>query len=312
MPAQETMILGATGPAGSHLAAALNRRSIHYRASLRNPQHGEKSFVVAGDPPVDADAMDSESLARAIKGYRVVYDCHVFPNGDQAKYPLRARNLAVAAAKTGAKIVHVSNYWSFLPSTYLPLDEEHPREGGSEWMKYRREGEDVLLAGGACVVHLPELYGPLVHVGPLQRAIEGACEEGVAPWIGCPAVERSYAYAADAMEAVVRLSYNAEAFGRRWLVGGNGQLSINQLAEIVGAKLGRKVRVAAVGQLELRLRSIFGGKFRDALRMGPDYYEPITFNNRRLGSLIGQVPTCTHEQGLTRTLEWLERRRLVK
>jgi len=312
MQAHEAVILGATGPTGSHLAAALNRRSIRHRAVSPNRQNAEKWFVASGGESVEADATDVDALIRAIEGFRLVYDCSIVPEEEMRRYPATARNLAIASAKTGAKVVHVSSYLSYLPIVYLPIDEHHPREGGSDAVRYRREGEDVLLAAGAAVVNLPDIYGPLVYGTPVEKAIEEAFAGNTIHWVGPPDVEREYVYAADAMEAVVRLSYHLEAFGQRWIVGGSGPLSANMLAALAGKKLKREVKVATVSPLKLRLQSYFDEKARAALQMEPAHGKPISFNHDKLRSLIGDIPMNNHEQGVAKTIEWLGRRRSLK
>ncbi len=312
MEAHEAVILGATGPTGSHLAAALNRRSIRHRAVSRNRENLEKWFVASGGELVEADAMDADELVRAIDGFRLVYDCMGVPDEEMVRYPVMARNLAIASAKTGAKIVHVSSYASYLPLVYLPLDEEHPREDGPDWVRYRREGEDVLLAAGGAVVNLPDMYGPLVHGAPLQRAIEEAFAGKTIEWVGPTDIEREYVYAADAMEAVVRLSYHLEAFGQRWIVGGSGAISAERLAEIASKRLKRKVRVSSVSPLKLRLKALFDEKARNLVQAEAVYKKPVTFNNDKLRALIGDIPIESYPQGVAKTIEWLERRRLVK
>lgn len=312
MQAQEAVIVGATGPTGSHLAAALNRRSIRHRAVSRNKQNLEKWFLASGGELVEADAMDADALTRAIDGFRLVYDCIGVPDEEMLRRPAMARNLAIASAKTGARVVHVSSYWSYLPLVYVPLDEEHPREGGLDAMRYRREGEDVLLAAGAVVANLPDFYGPLVHGGPLQKALEEAFAGQTIQWLGPPDLEREYVFAADAMEAVVRLSYHLEAFGQRWIVGGSGPIGANAIAKLAGKKLKRKVRVASVNPLKLRIQALFDEKARSLLRMAPVYTKPISFNNDKIRGLIGDIPISTYEQGVAKTIDWMERRRLVK
>ena len=307
----DAVILGAAGPAGSHLAAALNRRSIRHRAVIHSSKNYDRSMVVSSEESPEVDVRDADALAFALTGYKLAFDCLVTSLDDPADYTSAARNLAIAAAKTGVKIIHVSNYWSYCPISRLPLDEDHPREGGPDWAKHRREGEDVLLATGAAVAHLPELYGPLLHGGMLQRAIEDAYTGKVIRWIGPPNVEREYAFAPDAMEAVVRLSYCPEALGKRWIVGGNGALSANRIAEIAGKKLAKKLSVASISPMSLRVRSLFDEKARALLQM-PDHTQSIAFNSSKLQALIGPIPASSHEQGITRTIEWMARRRSVK
>jgi nucleoside-diphosphate-sugar epimerase len=281
------------------------------RAVLRGGKNDERLFVVAAGEPSDADSTDMDALTQALEPYQLVFDCRIASGEDLSRYPLKARNLAIAAVKTGAKVVHVSNYWSYLPVAYLPLDENHPREGGEDWVRRRREGEDSLLAAGAAVVHLPELYGPSMHGGVVQRALEEAHTAAMIHWAGPPSVEREYAFASDAMEAVVSLSLHPEAMGQRWIVGGNGMISANRIAEIVGDKLRRRVRVTPVSGLGLRLRALYDERSRDLAR-APSCSDAISFNSQKLQARIGPLATSSHEQGIARTLEWLERRRLVK
>jgi nucleoside-diphosphate-sugar epimerase len=312
MRAQEAVILGTAGPTGAHLAAALNRRSIQDRASLRDLQNLDKSFVVSQEGPAAIDGLDPDALANAIRGHDIVYDCLTPLSADFSRQPLMARNLAIAAAKTGARIIHVSNYTSYLPVSYLPLDEDHPRAGDRDRSRYRREAEDSLLAAGAAVIHLPDFYGPLVHGGLVQRAIEDAYSGGMIRWLGPAEIDREYSFVPDAMEAVVRLSYCPEAFGQRWIIGGNGPLSAKTLASIVGKKLNRAVRISSPGSFALRLQALYDGRARASLRLLPELSKPISFDSSKLESVTGPIATVSHEQGITRTLEWLERRRLVK
>ncbi|MEZ5362802.1 MAG: NAD-dependent epimerase/dehydratase family protein [Bryobacterales bacterium] len=311
MQSDEVLILGSSSPAGSHLAAALNRRSIRHRAVLQSSKNRDKSFVVAADEPSEVTLTDVDALTFALRGYRIVYDCLTAASEDPLQYRAGARNLAIAIAKTSVKVIHVTNYWSYFPLAYLPLDEEHPREGGEDWARYRREAEDVLLAAGSAIVHLPDLYGPFVRGGLIQRAIEDAYTTRQIRWIGATNVDREYAFAPDAMEAVVRLSYCSEAMGQRWMVGGNGSFSAERLAEIASKKLDAKVSLSTVGPFALKLRSFFDEKAR-AWRQMPDPSQPIGFNCDKIKGMIGLVPTTGVEQGIARTLEWMDRRRSVK
>ncbi|MCB1020528.1 MAG: hypothetical protein KDC27_11410 [Acidobacteria bacterium] len=289
----------------------MNRRSIRHRAVLQSSKNRDQSFVVTEEGPSDPTLTDLDALTSALRGYRIVYDCLTAAAEDPRQYRSAARNLAIAAAKTSVKVMHVTNYWSYYPVVYLPLDEDHPREGGEDWARYRREAEDVLIAAGAAIVHLPDLYGPFVRGGLVQRAIEDAYTKRQIRWIGATDVDREYAYAPDAMEAVVRLSYCSEAMGQRWLVGGNGSFSAQRLAEIASEKLDAEVSLSTVGPLALRVRSLFDERVR-AWRQMPDPAQPIGFNSGKIKGMIGLVPMTGVEQGIARTLEWMERRRSVK
>jgi hypothetical protein len=63
---------------------------------------------------------------------------------------------------------------------------------------YRREADDILCEAGAAILHLPDFYGPYVHVGTLQNArIEAASGKAV-NWLDRADVLREYVYVSSA------------------------------------------------------------------------------------------------------------------
>jgi len=60
-------------------------------------------------------------------------------------HPAAAQNIAKAVRATGARCIQVSSYWAYLPLQRSPLNETHPRSGGPEWVRWRREAEDLVL-----------------------------------------------------------------------------------------------------------------------------------------------------------------------
>ena len=79
------------------------------------------------------------------------------------------------------------------------MNESHPRSGGPPWVRYRREAEDVLCEAGAAILHLPDFYGPYVHVSTLQNALNEAASGKTVNWLGSADTQREYIYVPDAM-----------------------------------------------------------------------------------------------------------------
>jgi hypothetical protein len=84
------------------------------------------------------------------------------------------------------------------------MNESHPRIGGPPWVRYRREAEDVLCTAGAAILHLPDFYGPRVHVSTLQNALNEAASGKTVNWLGRTDVQREYIYVPDAMRSPSR------------------------------------------------------------------------------------------------------------
>jgi nucleoside-diphosphate-sugar epimerase len=298
-------ILGATGPTGRHLARELAARGIAVRAVSRSEERLAQAFARTPAETMAADALDPEATRRAVDGCDLIVDCIGLPMEQIADHVPTARNVAGAVRRTGARGIHVSSYWAYVPILKIPFSETHPRAGGPLPVRLRREAEDILRDAGAAIVNLPDFYGPEVHVSTLQQALAEAMAGKTANWIGTPDVPREYVYVPDAMRAVAALALCHEAYGERWIVPGAGQITAAGVAEIASRHLGRPVKVRGAGLWMLRLVSLFVRPLRAFMPMVPTYLEPIAYDGSKLRGLIGAVPTTPYEEAIPRTLDWL-------
>jgi nucleoside-diphosphate-sugar epimerase len=216
-----------------------------------------------------------------------------------------ARNIARALAETKARCVQVSSYWAYYPQARAVMDEMHPRSGGSPWMRHRREAEDILLQAGAAVLHLPDFYGPQVHVSTLQSALREAAQGKTVNWLGRPDTAREYIYVPDAMRIAAAIGRRDEAFGQHWCLAGSGPLSGRQVAEIASRHFARPVKLRAAGLTLLRLVSLFNRALRGFMQMAPEYMKAVRYDARKLESLLGAQAMTPYDRGIARTLDWL-------
>jgi nucleoside-diphosphate-sugar epimerase len=300
-----TAILGATGPTGIHLAAALQRAGTPVRVVARSQAKLEALF---GNPAVDKRAGDignAEATARAIDGCDLVYDCIGLPGDQMHLHPVTARNVAAAVQRTGARCVQVSSYWAYYPQVRPVMDETHPRAGGPPWVRYRREAEDILLAAGAAILHLPDFYGPQVHTSTLQNACKEAIAGTAMNWLGSAETAREYAYVPDAMRIATAIGQRPEAFAAHWCLPGSGPLSGRRLAEIISRRLGRTAKLRSAGPLLLRLVSLFNKDLRGFMQIVPNYMKPVSYNAKKLEDLLGPQQMTSYEAGVAQTLDWI-------
>jgi hypothetical protein len=120
-------------------------------------------------------------------------------------------------------------------------------------VRHRREAEDILCKAGAAILHLPDFYGPQVHVSTLQNALNEAASGKTVNWLGKADVQREYIYVPDAMRIAAAIGARAEAFGMHWCLPGGGPLSGRQAADIAGRHLGRPVKLRSAGITMLRI-----------------------------------------------------------
>lgn len=298
-------ILGATGPTGRYLAREWLARRSAVRVVSRSAPNLQRAFGAMAVERVAADALDAEATRRAVEGCDAVFDCIGLPLEHIGDHPRTARNAAAAARGAGARLVHVSSYWAYIPIVRVPLAEDHPRAGGGRIVEMRRSAEDIMREAGAAVVNLPDFYGPEVHLSILNRALEEAAAGKTVNWIGARGTPREHVYVPDAMRAVAELALHGEAYGERWIVPGAGPISLDGIVALAREHLGREVRARGAGPLALRLVALFSKDVRALLPLVPTYVAPIAYEGRRLRALIGAVPVTPYAKGIAATLDWI-------
>jgi nucleoside-diphosphate-sugar epimerase len=298
-------ILGATGPTGKLLAREWSQRGVSVRVVSRSSANLARAFSGVPVEAFPADVLSAEATCRAVDGCDLVYDCIGLPLERMADHPASARNVAEAATRAAARIVHVSSYWSYMPIVRLPVDEGHPREGGSEPARFRREAEDILLASGAAVLNLPDFYGPEVHTSILNRALEEAASGKTVNWMGSRRTAREHVYLPDAMEVAAAIAVLEGSYGERWVVPGSGPIDLDGFVAIVEKHLGRSVSARVAGRRLLVLLSLFSkelGAFRPLL---PTYTSPVRYDGAKLDRLMGERTITPYGSGIPATLDWL-------
>ncbi|MFO7609727.1 MAG: NAD(P)H-binding protein [Candidatus Krumholzibacteriia bacterium] len=296
-------IVGATGPTGRHLAHELQQRGVAVRAVSRAAANLERCFPDPAVERVAADALDAAAVARAVAGCDLVVDCIGLPPDRMADHAATARIVAAAAQETGARLLQVSSWWGFMPVRRLPLNESHPREGGNAYARARRAAEDVMLAAGAAVIHLPDFFGPHVHTSTLQMPLREAAAGKTMNWIGAADTEREYAFVPDAMAMAADLALRAEAYGRSWIFPGSGPLDARRTAEIASAQLDRRVKVRTAPRWLLRALGLVSADLRAFAPVLDDYLQPIRYDAGRLAGLLGPLPTTPYAEAIGAVLE---------
>jgi len=298
-------VVGATGPTGFHLAAELRKANVAMRVIARAADKLAQLFPEAAAEKRPADILDADATLRAIEGCDLVYDCIGLPGDLMHLHPVTARNIASAVRRTNARCIQVSSYWAYYPQVRTEMNENHPRSGGPPWVRYRREAEDVLNEAGAAILHLPDFYGPRVHVSTLQNALNETASGKTINWLGGPDTQRESIYVPDAMRVAVAIGARTEAFGGHWCLPGGGPLTGRQVAAIAGRHLGRGVKLRSVGLVTLRAVSLFNKDLRGLLQVAPDYMKPVHYDTRKLQGLLGPQRMTSYDDGIGQTLTWI-------
>ncbi len=298
-------VMGATGPTGIHLVRELAGRGRKVLAVSRRRQSLEELFSELGVEVAAADALDDGVTSRVVQGCDLVVDCIGLPPQRMADHPRTAEVISRAARAAGARCLQISSYWSFLPHRGEEVSEDQPRLGGHDWFRLRREAEDVMLAAGAAVVHLPDFFGPHVHTSSVQMALGEALAGKPVQWLGRSDTPREVAYVADAMRIVANLAERDEAYGADWGLPGSGHLTGKKLAEIASEHLGRAVALRAAPGWLLRILARVHPAVRPIRPLIPHYVRAVRYDTSKLRRLLGEVETTPLEVAIPATLDWI-------
>jgi nucleoside-diphosphate-sugar epimerase len=296
-------ILGASGPTGIHLTAALRQIGMPVRVVSRRLETLARLFPGDGIDRQQADMLDADETRRAIEGCDLVYDCIGLPGNQMHVHPVTARNIARAVEKNKVPCVQISSYWAYYPQVSATMDENHPRRGGPPWVRFRREAEDILIAAGAAILHLPDFYGPRTHVSTLQNALAEAAAGKTVNWLGDSTVAREYIFVPDAMRIACAIGRRTDVAGSHWCLPGSGPLSGRQFAELCSRQLARPVKLRTAGFWMLRLVSLFNKGVRGFMQVAPEYVKPVRYDAGKLEALLGRQTMTPYETGISQTLQ---------
>ena len=198
-----------------------------------------------------------------------------------------------------ATIVFASTRQIYGRPQHLPVDEDHPivpvdvngvNKTAGEWF-HRLYGD--VYGMRTCALRLTNTYGPRMRVRDARQTFLGiwlrtALEDGEILVYGDGSQRRDLTYVDDAVVAFLLAGSLDQAVGRVYNLGGDGHISLFELAEIV-------VELAGAG----RVRTIPFPSDREAIDIG-DFYADFT----RIGTELGWEPTMPLRDGLKQTLNF--------
>ena len=239
-----TLVLGATGYVGSHLVPFLQSRGHAVRAAARRADALE-AFGWPGVERVAADALDADSLARALQGVQVAYYL-VHSMGAGRDFPAidrrAAENFRDAAAAAGVRRI-------------VYLGGLQPKGSSSAHLASRAETGAVLRSGPVPVTEVRAgiIIGPGSAAFEVIRDLVFHLPAMVTPrWVH----SRSQPIALDdVLDDLVQLAELPQAAGGVYDVGGPEVLTYRDLMLQFGDLVGRRPLVLPVPVLTPQLSS---------------------------------------------------------
>jgi NAD dependent epimerase/dehydratase len=307
------LVTGAGGFIGGHLAARLVRDGFGVRALVRYNGRGDRgaldwlpSELVAELDVVFGDLRDVESVAAACRGASLVF--HL---GAQVAIPYSYRNardffetnvlgslnVAQAAREVGVeRLVHASTSEVYGTAQVVPITEQHPLEAQSPYAA-SKIGADQLMQSFHRSYGLPvtivrpfNTYGPHQSARAIVPTIISQALAGDVLRLGALEPRRDLTFVTDTVEGFLAASKAPAALGRTIQLGSGQEVAVDQIVELVGELLGRKLTVTL-----------------DPARLRPATSEVarLVSSPRLARELTGWAPEVDLKSGLARTIEWI-------
>ena len=311
------LVTGAGGFIGGHLVERLVRDGARVRALVRYNSRNERGTLdwlppeaVRDAEVVLGDLRDVESVARAVAGTEIVFHLgaqiaipysFVNPRDFFETNVLGSLNVAQSALGAGVdRVVHTSTSEVYGTARQVPITEDHPIEPQSPYAA-SKVAADKLMDSFHRSFRLPvtvvrpfNTYGPHQSARAVIPTIVSQALAGDVLRLGSLEPRRDLTYVADTVDGFVRAASAPEAVGRTIQLGTERDVSVADIVRVVGEVLGKELTVK-----------------QEADRVRPEGSEVMRLisSPRLAGELLGWTARIDLEEGLRRTVEWIDKSR---
>jgi NAD dependent epimerase/dehydratase len=308
--ARLTLVTGAGGFIGSHLAERLVELGANVRAFVHYNALGtygwlDRSPVLDQMTVVAGDITDRDSVRQAMLGVDTVFHLAALiaipysyrAPGSYVRTNVEGTlNVVQGAHEVGCRrLVHTSTSEVYGTARYVPIDEEHPLAGQSPYSA-TKIGADKIAEAFYRSFDVPIVtVRPFNTYGPRQSAraviptiiTQMLCGEPVA--LGNLSPTRDFNYVSNTVDGFLLAAQSSRALGETINLGSGREISIGDLALMIGKLAGRTIDVRD-----------------DDTRFRPPASEVgrLLAENIKAQLLLDWIPRVTLEDGLRRTIDW--------
>jgi len=306
-----TLVTGADGFIGSHLAEALAASGARVRALAQYNSFNswgwlDESARARDMEIVSGDIRDAHFCQTLVRDIDVVFHLaalipipysYVAPDSYVDTNVRGTLNLCQAARAAGVRrFVHTSTSEVYGTAQYVPIDERHPQTPQSPYSATKIAADALALSfhyafGLPVVVARPfNTYGPRQSARAVIPTIVTQLASGAREVeLGDITTTRDFTFVEDTCRGLMAVAEAERANGEVFNIGSNSEISIADLFQTIAAAMGVS---ASIVQRDERRR--------------PDASEVrrLRCDNRKLEQASGFLPSVPFDRGLAITIDW--------
>jgi NAD dependent epimerase/dehydratase len=311
---KKVLVTGADGFIGSHLTEMLVEEGAQVRALahynsfntwgwLEDTRCLDRVEVVTGDirdPQFARGLVADVELVFHLAALIAIPYSYVAPASYVATNVTGTLNLLQAARETGvAQFLHTSTSEVYGTAQYVPIDENHPLQAQSPYSATKIAADAIATSFFAAFGLPVTIVRPFNTYGPRQSA------RAVIPTIitqilagrselhlGSLDPTRDFNYVADTCRGFIALTGCTAAIGETVNIGSSSEISVGDTAGLIQELLGTRVPIVTDDE---------------RVRPAASEVERLCCDNGKIVALTGYRPQVSLRDGLTRTIEWLQR-----
>jgi NAD dependent epimerase/dehydratase len=311
---RKVLVTGAGGFIGSHLTEQLVRDGHQVRALVRYNGRDDRGNLGDLAPDIQSaievergDLKDPGAVRRAVEGREWVFHLGALiaiPYSYHNPYDVVQTNVlgtahildACRASSSLTRVILTSTSEVYGTAQTVPIDERHPLQGQSPYAA-TKIGADALGESYFRAFALPvTILRPFNTFGPRQSA-RAIIPTIISQALARPSVRlgrldprRDLTYVKDTVSGFIAIAGCDAALGRAVNIGRGADISIGDLVETIGRRLGRSIAVETD---------------QERYRPAASEVERLLAGTALAQSLWGWKPAYSLEEGLDETITWV-------
>jgi len=312
---KRAVVTGAGGFIGSHLTEHLVRSGVGVRAFVHYHAAGTRGWLDGSEVAAHVDffagdVRDHDSVRRALDGAEVVFHLaalvgipysYVTPQAYLRTNVDGALNVLEAAREHGvARVVVTSTSEVYGSARHVPMDETHPVRSRSPYAATKAAADQLALSyhhafGLPIVIARPfNAYGPRQSDRALIPAVVAQLQAGERVRLGNLTPTRDFTFVDDLVRGFVAIAGADALVGEAVHVGSGREHAVGDVVQTIARLMGREVVVETQPERE---------------RPAASEVDRLVSDSSRLRGATGWQPEVDFEEGLRRTIAWMDARR---